>query len=251
MSDPFFDRPILNSPYEYPSRHWELDQADQPTQKVIERRRGAKFVTRIPKPKKRKAPAQSGFVFDEGKGRSSETQQYDPTSLINEVRGHVDAWRSLPNPNQWQVTSETARLLQYWLHHRFSGVRPFFCQAEAFETAIWLTEVARHFKNDKRLLDHLDTANRDANPELTRLALKLATGRCIKWTSCWNATIVGIEVKAAATVKFSNFARLRTLGEACKERFAYGVVLHDSAELVPFSDRLAATPLSSLWGLWR
>lgn len=190
-------------------------------------------------------------MFDEGKGRSSETQQYDPTSLINEVRGHVDAWRSLPNPNQWQVTSETARLLQYWLHHRFSGVRPFFCQAEAFETAIWLTEVARHFKNDKRLLDHLDTANRDANPELTRLALKLATGRCIKWTSCWNATIVGIEVKAAATVKFSNFARLRTLGEACKERFAYGVVLHDSAELVPFSDRLAATPLSSLWGLWR
>jgi type III restriction enzyme len=37
MSDPFFDHPILNSPYEYPSRHWELDEGGQPTQKIIER----------------------------------------------------------------------------------------------------------------------------------------------------------------------------------------------------------------------
>jgi predicted AAA+ superfamily ATPase len=60
--------------------------------------------------------------------------------------------------------------------------------------------------------------------------------------------IVGIEVKAAATVKSSDFAGLRTLAEACKERFAYGVVLYDSADLVPFGDKLAAAPLSSLWG---
>ena len=60
--------------------------------------------------------------------------------------------------------------------------------------------------------------------------------------------IVGIEVKAAATVKSGDFAGLRTLAEACKERFAYGVVLYDSTDLVPFGDRLAAAPLSSLWG---
>jgi type III restriction enzyme len=42
MSNPFFDHPILNSPYDYPSRHWELDEAGQPTQKTIERRRPAK-----------------------------------------------------------------------------------------------------------------------------------------------------------------------------------------------------------------
>jgi type III restriction enzyme len=176
MSNPFFDHPILNSPYAYPVRHWELDETGQPTQKIIESRRGAKFITPIPKPKKRKAAAQPGFVFDEGKGLSTKDQQYDPTSIINEVRGHVDAWRSLPNPNQWQVTPETARLLQHWRHHEFSGVRPFFCQVEAAETAIWLTEVAPQSKNGKRLLDHLASANRDANPELMRLALKLATG---------------------------------------------------------------------------
>ena len=176
MSNPFFDHPILNSPYECPMRYWELDETGQPTQKIIERRRSAKFITPIPKPKKRKAAAQSGFVFDEGKGLSTKEQQYDPTSIINEVRGHVDAWRSLPNPNQWQVTPETARLLQHWRYHKFGGVRPFFCQVEAAETAIWLTEVAPQSKNGKRLLDHLVSANRDANPELMRLALKLATG---------------------------------------------------------------------------
>jgi predicted AAA+ superfamily ATPase len=60
--------------------------------------------------------------------------------------------------------------------------------------------------------------------------------------------IVGIEVKAAATVKSSDFAGLRTLAETCKGRFAFGVVLYDSADLVPFGDKLAAAPLSSLWG---
>lgn len=60
--------------------------------------------------------------------------------------------------------------------------------------------------------------------------------------------IVGIEVKAAATVKSSDFAGLRTLAEACKDRFAFGVVLYDSADLVPFGEKLAAAPLSSLWG---
>jgi hypothetical protein len=60
--------------------------------------------------------------------------------------------------------------------------------------------------------------------------------------------IVGIEVKAAATVKSGDFAGLRTLAESCRERFAYGVVLYDSTELVPFGDRLAAAPLSCLWG---
>ena len=39
MSDQFFDRPILNSPYEYPSRHWELDESGQPTSHILDHRR--------------------------------------------------------------------------------------------------------------------------------------------------------------------------------------------------------------------
>ena len=99
MTNPFFDHPILNFPYEPPQRHWELDSQGQPTQQVLERRRRAEFITPIPKPKKRKqARQQAEMVFDEGKGLSTKEQQYDPTSIINEVRQNVDRWRALPNP---------------------------------------------------------------------------------------------------------------------------------------------------------
>jgi len=47
MDNPFFDHPILNSPYDYPRRHWELDSQGQPTQQIIERRRRAEFITPI------------------------------------------------------------------------------------------------------------------------------------------------------------------------------------------------------------
>jgi type III restriction enzyme len=178
MTNPFFDRPILNSPYEYPARHWELDDQGQPTQQMIESRRRAEFITPIPKPRKRKgSAAQQQIVFDEGKGLSTQEQQYDHTTIINAIRQEVDQWRSLPNPNHWQVTPETARLLQHWRHHQFSNIRPFFCQVEAVETAIWLTEVAPNAgKAGNSFLEHLANANNDANPELMRLALKLATG---------------------------------------------------------------------------
>jgi type III restriction enzyme len=177
--NPFFDHPILNSPYEKPARYWELDDQGQPTQQIIEKRRPAAFITPIPKPRKRKGTAndQQYLILDEGKGLSTEEQHYDTTSTINELRRHVEQWRSLSNPNDWRVTPETARLLQHWRHYKFNSLRPFFCQVEAMETLIWLTEVAPNAgKTGKNFLEHLANANHDANPELMRLALKLATG---------------------------------------------------------------------------
>src|SRR6202167_775383 len=178
MDNHFFERPILNSPYSYPERHWELDSEGQPTQKIVATRRRAEFITPIPKPKKQKRkPNQDALIFDEGKGLSTQKQQYDPTSIINDLRFHVDQWRKLLNPTDWLVTPETERLLQHWRHHNFNSFRPFFCQLEAVETAIWLTEVAPKLgKSGKRFLEHLANANHDANPDLMRLALKLATG---------------------------------------------------------------------------
>jgi type III restriction enzyme len=178
MDGDFFKQPILNSPYEYPSRHWELDEDGQPTQKISKHRRTAKFFTPIPKPRKRKVSAlQQQMVFDEGKGLSTREQLYDPAPIIDALRRRVDQWRMIPNPADWRVTPETARLLQHWRHHSFSGVRPFFCQIEAVETAIWLTEVAPALgKDGETFVEHLANANNDANPELMRLALKLATG---------------------------------------------------------------------------
>ena len=175
MSNPFFDHPVINSPYKYPSRHWELDETGQPTQKIIERRRSAEFITPIPKPRKRKKQAEQGSLFVSE--LSTKEQEYDHTATINAVRLEVDKWRRLPNPNDWRVTPETARLLQHWRHHEFAGYRPFFCQVEAVETAIWLTEVAPKVgKAGRGFLQYLANANKEANPELMRLALKLATG---------------------------------------------------------------------------
>ncbi len=52
MTNPFFERPIVNSPYEYPHQHWQLDESGQPTGRLIEnKRRRAEFITPIPKPK--------------------------------------------------------------------------------------------------------------------------------------------------------------------------------------------------------
>ena len=95
---------------------------------------------------------------------------------INALRRQLDAWRELP-AHQWRVTPQTARLLQHWRRHSFHGIRPFFCQVEAAETVIWLTEVAPSLGREARnILEHLQSANDGANPGLSRLALKLATG---------------------------------------------------------------------------
>ena len=112
MTDtPFFDHPILNSPYEYPSRHWELDEHGQPTQQIIDTRRKAEFITPIPKPRRRKGVTaeQQKLIFDEGAGVSSAAQEYASTGhpadgcasgerIIGQTGGaraisrHVDHW---------------------------------------------------------------------------------------------------------------------------------------------------------------
>jgi type III restriction enzyme len=177
MGNPFFEHPILNSPYAYPTRHWKLDAFGQPTQEVVDQRRSADFVTPIPKPKRQHGQAHTGeLALDSTTGLSNENQQYAQAAIIRHVRERVDRWRQLPE-SQWRVTPETARLLRYWRTHQFADLRPFFCQVEAVETAIWLTEVAPEIgKEGSAILEHMANANRDANPELMRLALKLATG---------------------------------------------------------------------------
>jgi type III restriction enzyme len=116
--------------------------------------------------------------LDDGSGLSTAQQQYEQTAtVINELRVHVDRWRAWPDSKDWMVTPETERLLKHWRTYTFNNIRPFFCQVEAVETAIWLAEVAPKMgKSGNAFLEHLKNANAEANPELFRLALKLATG---------------------------------------------------------------------------
>ncbi|MDR3087178.1 MAG: hypothetical protein LBU45_04425 [Azoarcus sp.] len=93
MTDVFFEHPVLNSPYAYPRRHWQLE-GGQPTGVIVEQRRRAEFITPIPRPRKQKSVQPD--LLDETQGLSRDGQKYDPISLINEIRKHVDTWRALP-----------------------------------------------------------------------------------------------------------------------------------------------------------
>ena len=59
--------------------------------------------------------------------------------------------------------------------------------------------------------------------------------------------VLGIEVKASATVTSKDFSGLRKLASACGENFVQGIVLYDHDQAVPFGENLCAAPLASLW----
>jgi Type III restriction enzyme, res subunit. len=171
---PFYTQPILNSPYHEPTRHHALDDDGQPLDlPPIFGRRRSRYVVPVPSARRqRPQKIQAELLLDDGDGDT----RYNPSVIVNEIRSHVSGWRRLPQAADWGVTPTTQRLLQHWRHYNFQNQRPFFCQVEAVETAIWLHEVARGKKQYAHIFRTLETANEEANPELFRLALKLATG---------------------------------------------------------------------------
>jgi type III restriction enzyme len=157
------DNPILNSPFAEPTRHWELDENGVPTGKPLPGRRRSEFIVPVPPPK-HKVKAQGKLDLEDEYGKRQ------PNDYINEIRAKVAAWRSLGDQGLRPLTPVTARLLRHWREQ--GRTRPlFFCQVEAVETAIWLTEVAPRAETER-----LRTLNADANPDLLRIAFKLATG---------------------------------------------------------------------------
>jgi type III restriction enzyme len=175
----FFEQPILNSPYRVPGRHWELDEDGRPTDVVFEKRRPSDLISAMPRPRSVRGTRQEEMDLS-ADGLVGQETDYSQTEFVNEMRSQVDAWRALPNPNDWQVTPVTQRLLQHWRaiqQDESQAIRPFFCQLEAVETAIWMTEVAPKMGDrGKRVRKRLEAANAEANPDLYRVAMKLATG---------------------------------------------------------------------------
>jgi len=96
MTD-FFERPILNSPYAYPARHWELDPDGQPTNRILDSRRRSELITPVPKPRKRRRGNDQQEMVLGLEELSTPEQEYNPTPIINLIRGHVDSWRKLSN----------------------------------------------------------------------------------------------------------------------------------------------------------
>ncbi len=60
--------------------------------------------------------------------------------------------------------------------------------------------------------------------------------------------LVGVEIKASATIKESDLRGLKRLISVAKSQFMLGVILYDGTETLPLGDRLWAAPISTLWG---
>jgi type III restriction enzyme len=163
------DNPILNSPFEAPSRYWALDGSGKPTGEVVKGRRRSEYIVPIAT-SKRKSGGQEGMIFADVEGRTS-TRAND---VVNEIRRSVETWRSAPGMPTG-VTYETARLLLHW-RDRSRETPLFYCQVEAAETVIWLTEVAAKNSRNSRFIEFVVNQCEEANPGLVRFAMKLATG---------------------------------------------------------------------------
>ena len=141
------DQLIVNNPYLEPIKHWLYNREDQ-TFELKNGRRNAGYWKK------------SDQKLDE-----SDFGEFIEIELVNRIRPRVKKWREkLPN-----VTPTTKRLLDFWRDkkQREQNQNPFFCQMEAVETAIWLTEAIESEKQGIKI---------PSDGNWIRECFKLATG---------------------------------------------------------------------------
>ncbi len=163
MSQVVIENPVINSPYTEPTCHFRFGDEGITNERVDGRRSSSYFVP-IARPKKK--GAQQSFYETEWL-----EERIQENKLINDIRQRVGQWRQ---GGYLGVTPTTERLLAYWTSPEREK-KLFFCQIEALETVIYLTEVARKY-GDAWIENSLRDANDTSNPGLPRMALKMATG---------------------------------------------------------------------------
>ena len=120
MAQSTIDRLIVNSPYEEPAHHWRYDRTTRLFD-LVPGRRPAGYVV----------ASEDSRAFDD-------PGVFVEIPLVNGIRPRVKAWREAGWPG---ASAVTRRLLQYWNDpEEFEARRFFFCQIEAVETLIWLSE---------------------------------------------------------------------------------------------------------------
>lgn len=140
---------IINNPYVMPRRYWKYDRQRQSFEEA-EGRRPAGYTIATPNYHGHDDP---GFPVE--------------IKLVNQIRPRVDAWREAKYPG---ITPTTKQLLEHWSgRDRRGESNPFFfCQLEAIETLVWLTEAPAAERVG------IDVPG-DGGP-FTRLCSKMATG---------------------------------------------------------------------------
>ena len=165
MKQVIIENPVINSPFSEPQRHFKFDEGGI-TDQIVEKRRQSEYFIPIPKPK-RKQTNQALIDF----GEAWTGDRLEENQFINNVRERVALWR---RGGYQGITPVTRRLLAYWTDPEREK-KFFFCQIEAIETAIYITEVADKY-GDNWIRNELHNANERANPLLFRIAFKMATG---------------------------------------------------------------------------
>ncbi len=115
------DNPILNNPFEEPKEYWIYDEGQ---------------------PRKMSGRRPAGYYFRTGKRSDAQValfveEQFKELELINKIRQRIKEWR---DGGYKGVTGVTERLLQHW-NSDDRERKLFFCQIEAVETIIYLTEI--------------------------------------------------------------------------------------------------------------
>ena len=143
------DRLIVNSPYEEPQRYWRYNRESRTFTLVEGERRPAGYV-----------------IASEGSKAFDDPGVFVEIPLVNQIRPRVKAWRDAGYPG---VSGITKRLLEQWANpEEFENRRFFFCQLEAIETLIWLTEAPAAEKVGIEIPSD--------GGEFHRLCAKMATG---------------------------------------------------------------------------
>lgn len=163
MSQVVIENPIINSPFDEPNRHFQFSD-EGITNEIIDGRRSSSYFVPIAKAKK-KGSKQLQFETEWTQDRIEENK------LVNDIRRRVALWRT---GGYLGVTPTTARLIAYWIDPNREK-KLFFCQNEALETAIYITEVAKKY-GDAWIENAVRQANDTSNPGLPRTAFKMATG---------------------------------------------------------------------------
>lgn len=110
---------IINSAFREPAHHWKYDLNGQ---------------TFVKEPGRRPA---GYFIAGQGSNQYNDIGQFIELPLVNKIRPRVKAWRQAGYPG---VTGVTQKLLDHWNDKDARQYQFFFCQMDAIETIIWLTE---------------------------------------------------------------------------------------------------------------
>lgn len=161
------DQLIINSAYREPTHHWKYDLNGQ-TFIREEGRRPAGY-----------------FVAGQGSNQYNDIGKFVELPLVNKIRPRVKAWREAGYPG---VTGVTRKLLDHWNDKDARQYPFFYCQMDAMETLVWLTEapaadkVGIDIPNDGGLFRRICTKLCTGGGKTTVMAMLIAWMICNKVT---------------------------------------------------------------------